>query len=539
MRQPIFSYYYILFALFLVTILLQSSVDNVHAYVEPLDVTVDENYILYLRFLMRAKNPGKSRSPYIKINIDAVDFDRRKETTSESKIGIMVFEEKNRGLIGLTTPGGEKIYCCADPTAKSCGFNGRFNQIIMSTKPNGDFYRSSFLASQAGAMEVKASVHETGIYTVAFSTCNHTKVRLKGTIVTMDKNGFLPGYLYMRLPFYAVVSLAYLLVGTIWLILCCLHSNEVTFVQKFISVVMALGLFHSTLQYLDYQIWNESNTRSLFLLYSHVSLGSLTITLGYSLLILVCWGYGIVKPTLGMMKYKVFVFGVVFFICNTIKDIYKQASIKSSVEDDSFNNNADGGQMSIVFILFPAAIMNSIAMLWIFNALTRTIEELVDNNQVVKLQHFLRFRSIMIMSFSLVATFVIFYLFTENSETLEANYETAWMMDSAPDSLYFFVFACISILWRPSRNSSRYANYNQANTGMTNDDFAGGELTDDEDNFADEEYDKSLGLDDNDEGANNAGIQMKNISAKNFEKEISVDKVDTRDATSTFDIDEI
>ena len=128
---------------------------------------------------------------------------------------------------------------------------------------------------------------------------------------------------------------------------------------------------------------------------------------------------------------------LVFFICNTIKDIYKQASMKSSVEDDSFDNNADGGQMSVVFILFPAAVMNSIGMLWIFNALTRTIEELVDNNQVVKLQHFLRFRSIMIMSFSLVAMFVIFYLFTESSGTLEANYETAWMMDSAPDSLYF------------------------------------------------------------------------------------------------------
>ena len=44
----------------------------------------------------------------------------------------------------------------------------------MSTKPNGDFFRSSFLASQAGAVEVKAPVHEI-IYTVAFSTCNHTK----------------------------------------------------------------------------------------------------------------------------------------------------------------------------------------------------------------------------------------------------------------------------------------------------------------------------------------------------------------------------
>ena len=69
-------------------------------------------------------------------------------------------------------------------------------------------------------------------------------------------------------------------------------------------------------------------------------------------------------------------------------------------------------------------------------------------------------------------------------------------MDSAPDSLYFFVFACVSLLWRPSRNSSRYANYSQANTGMTNDDFTSGAMTEDEDDFGDEEYDKSLGLDD-------------------------------------------
>ena len=237
------------------------------------------------------------------------------------------------------------------------------------------------------------------------------------------------------------------------------------------------------------------------------------------------------------MKYKVLAFSVLFFICNTIKDIYKQASIKSSVEDDSFDNNADGGQLSVVFILFPAAVMNSIAMLWTFNALSSTVEELTNNNQRVKLQHFLRFRSVMVMSFSLIALFVIFYLFMESSGTLEANYETAWMMDSAPDSLYFFVFACVSLLWRPTRNSSRYANYSQANTGMTNDDFTSGAMTEDEDDFGDEEYDKSLGLDDNDEGVNNTGIQMKNISAKNFSKDISIDTVDTRDVK--FDIDEV
>ena len=43
---------------------------------------------------MRAKNPPKNRSPYIKVVIDAIDFDRSKESPSESRIGIMVFEEK-------------------------------------------------------------------------------------------------------------------------------------------------------------------------------------------------------------------------------------------------------------------------------------------------------------------------------------------------------------------------------------------------------------------------------------------------------------
>ena len=62
-----------------IALLLYCNLYAAHAYVEPLDVSVDENYILYLRFLMRAKNPPKNRSPYIKVVIDAIDFDRSKE----------------------------------------------------------------------------------------------------------------------------------------------------------------------------------------------------------------------------------------------------------------------------------------------------------------------------------------------------------------------------------------------------------------------------------------------------------------------------
>ena len=62
-------------------------------------------------------------------------------------------------------------------------------------------------------------------------------------------------------------------------------------------------------------------------------------------------------------------------------------------------------------------------------------------------------------------------------------------------------------------------------------------MTDDEDDFGDEEYDRSLGLGENDDGDGNTGIQMKNIAAKKFEEEILVDKVDTRNMS--LDEDEV
>ena len=80
------------------------------------------------------------------------------------------------------------------------------------------------------------------------------------------------------------------------------------------------------------------------------------------------------------------------------------------------------------------------------------------------------------------------------------------MVDSAPDLLYFVIFVAVLWIWRPSPNSSRYGYYQQANLGMTPDDFSD-ELSDGE------EYGTSLGLDEEEEIADNKGVQMTNIAA--------------------------
>ena len=116
------------------------------------------------------------------------------------------------------------------------------------------------------------------------------------------------------------------------------------------------------------------------------------------------------------MKVKIPVFVLAFMVTNTIKDIYRQVTVQSSVEDDSQNNKES--EASVLFVFFPAAIMNSIAILWTFNNLNATIEELSDTKQTVKLEHFLRFRKVLTVAFSLVILWSIIFIGVENLGSL-------------------------------------------------------------------------------------------------------------------------
>ena len=504
------------------------------AYTERIDVTVDANYILSLRVFMRAAGVKKKDAAYIKVKIDATDADKSKETRGESRIGIMIMKEKRRpALVGMKTLGGQTLYCCSDPSTKTCGWKGEMDQVIVPEKPqqDDDFFRASFLAAKAGAVEEVAHVTGTALYSVLFTTCNHSKIVLRGEIITRDGSGFLPGYLAMRLPFYVWTTVAYVVLGVVWGLLCLRFRQEITAVQHYITLVLLMGMLTSIVPSIDYSSWNTSNVRSTFLLYTHVVLGSLTITFGYALLILVCWGYGVVRQEMGLMKFKLAFFVVAFFLSNTAKDIYRQASIKSSVEDASKDNNDAGS--SVAFILFPAAVMNAIAMLWTYGSLTETVETLEKENQTVKLKHFTTFRFAMAGAFTTVVLWAVVLMGVESIGEIKTNYEMAWVFDVGPDALYMLIFSAVMVIWRPTQNSSRYGYYRQANSGMNADDF-NDELSDE-----DEEYGTSLGMDEDEDHAENNGVQMTNIAARSvLDETIDIVQADSREVDFTIDDDE-
>ena len=91
---------------------------------------------------MRAKNPPKNRSPYIKVVIDAIDFDRSKRIANRKSYWDNVIRgKKSWPRRPYYARRFEDLY---RPSTKTCGYDGGYDQIIMAKKPDGDFFRSSF-----------------------------------------------------------------------------------------------------------------------------------------------------------------------------------------------------------------------------------------------------------------------------------------------------------------------------------------------------------------------------------------------------------
>ena len=57
----------------------------------------------------------------------------------------------------------------------------------------------------------------------------------------LNPYGYLPGELYGMMPFFGVMASCYTVVGLVWLVMCCIHWDDLTTVQSWVSVVLCLG----------------------------------------------------------------------------------------------------------------------------------------------------------------------------------------------------------------------------------------------------------------------------------------------------------
>ena len=120
-----------------------------------------------------------------------------------------------------------------------------------------------------------------------------------------------PGELYPFLPFFGALSLAYVSLGVVWLVLCLRHCAQLLPLQSCISAVIFLGAVESATWYFDYVSFNAGGTRGVAPVVLGVLLSTVKKCVSRLLVLVVCLGYGVVRPTLGSAAYRVAAFGSV------------------------------------------------------------------------------------------------------------------------------------------------------------------------------------------------------------------------------------
>lgn len=290
---------------------------------------------------------------------------------STGLVQAVIFEAADRDNIGGSAYGGQRSICCTPDLAKLEGCKqGEVIRIPSSNDINWPVVLNVQFSGNSLTAKMDSEnvfITKTGMYNLFFIACDP---KLKGLMMsgkTMWKNpdGYLPGRMAPLMNFYVYMALAYLVLSVIWFIQYVRFWRDILELQHCISAVIALGLFEMVLWYFEYVNFNDSGMRPVAITSWVVTVGAIRKTVSRVLILSISMGYGVVRPTLGGLTSKVLLLGFTYFLASELLDI---AEYVGSINDVS-------GRARL-FLVLPDAFLDAFLILWIFTALSRTLEQL-------------------------------------------------------------------------------------------------------------------------------------------------------------------
>jgi len=259
------------------------------------------------------------------VSFEKISFRRTEEAaeasknTNSMKVQAIIFEVEDRETIGGSAYGGQKAICCTPDLAK-LGVCAEGTLIHRPSIQNPDW--PQLLAATFEGTDPIATlpsktipVTKTGMYNLYFMYCDP---QLDGLVVegkTIWKNptGYLPGRMAPLKNFYGFMSLAFVILAIFWFSQYAKFWREVLPLQNCITVVIALGMFEMTLWYFEYVEFNKTGVRPRGITVWAVTFGTIKRTVARVVMLMVSMGFGVVRPTLGVLTSKVIMLGGTFF----------------------------------------------------------------------------------------------------------------------------------------------------------------------------------------------------------------------------------
>jgi hypothetical protein len=259
---------------------------------------------------------------------------------------LVIFEWKDYDYIGVfpTADSVMKEYICDTEMINNnfCSSN-QTGEFIFA--PNATELSKNLLFTQAIHLKdpgnpINYGIKKTGYFCVGTTGFSPTDAQYTALVEFRNAYGELPAAQVAKLPFYGGITIVYAVIGAFWAFLYVQHRHDILPVQNYITAIIIFlviemlatwgfygipeALFGLLLLILlDYMNRNGSNVGSKVLMIFVAILNAGRNSFSFFLLLIVCMGYGVVKPSLGKTMIYVrwlagahFVFGLIYSIAS-------------------------------------------------------------------------------------------------------------------------------------------------------------------------------------------------------------------------------
>ncbi|KAL8829524.1 MAG: hypothetical protein Q9170_006126 [Blastenia crenularia] len=371
-------------------------------------------------------------------------------------ISFVVFEFRDEDLIGVwpSPDAPEKEYICTQPNIDKNFCNStQLGEFILSPNASEES-RNQILPFKVNLKDPEApkyAVERTGYYCVSsapFSDDAH----YQGTVEFRNAYGNLPAAQIAKLPFYAGLTIVYAVIGIFWGFLYAQNRHDILPVQNYITAIIVFLIVEQlmTWGFYDYQNNHGSNAVAKVLMIIVSILNAGRNSFSFFLLLIVCMGYGVVKPSLGKTMVYVRFLAIAHFVFGVI---YAVASLSIT---------PDNTGPLVLFVILPLAGTLTAFYVWTLNSLNFTMKDLLERKQSVKAMMYKKLWYCILGS--IVVIFGFFFLnsftFAERSapDFVPNHWKTRWfILDGWLNLVYLFDIAYVAYLWRPTANNRRFA----------------------------------------------------------------------------------
>jgi magnesium-transporting ATPase (P-type) len=170
----------------------------------------------------------------------------------------------------------------------------------------------------------------------------------------------------------------------------------------------------------------------------------------FFLLLIVCMGYGVVKPSLGRTMVYVRILAIAHFIFAVV---YSVASL--SITPDS------AGPL-VLLIVLPLAGTLTAFYVWTLNSLNATMKDLIDRKQKTKALMYKKLWWCILGSIIVIFGFFFINSFAfagrSDASFVPEHWKARWfVLDGWLNLVYMFDIVFVAYLWRPTANNRRFA----------------------------------------------------------------------------------